>query len=1083
MKKIIFLLCLLFAGTATCFAQTESIYLEPHLTHYTPGFDIYGEPGTVCTLFFWGTYPSGGSGSKTFTLDESGHYRKDAILNETHIGSYYSGFRSYRIDVPEGKITSLLNVGNVETFSAALPSLEKVSITGDQTYVSVSGCTKLRHLDCHYGFIKNLYINGCDSLQYLDCSQNYNNLTNIYGLTDCKELQYIDCRYTSLDSLNLSNCKKLKKLFIQNENTYCRNAYGNEVYVSGLRKLDVSGCTALDTLDVASRHYDGYDNGSLSSLNISGCTNLKYLDCRYNPLDSLNASGLPNLQELYIPNCEYDETWYNGFGLKVLDVSGCSSLTALDCSGGIAITSGGFRHYGNLSSLNIDSCPNLKTVLCYNNPPLHNLEIKGCPNLEVLNCGSNTSLYHLNASGLKNLKTLILPEGTLVDLNVSGCTSLDSLNCSSSDRIGNLKSLNVNGCTNLQYLGCRNNPLKSLHLTGLPNLKTIDLTRTYSCDSAMHRLEIDSCESLHSIDCRSTRLEYLSVSGCSNLQTLYCNDNLLTDINVHDCPNLGLLNCRYNQLQDLKSVTCPNLQELTCSHNQLHSLELQNYPDLKKLDCRNNPLRTLDASKLIKLNRLYISDSIQNLDISNCSSIDTLDCSYSALADLNASGCTSLKLLDCRNTPLEKINVGGLENLTTLYVHYNVGKKLKELDVSNCKNLQYLDCSNTNLKKLDLSNCKNLRYLDCSHDSLTSIDVSAYDSLRTLICNDNNLTDLNVRDCKKLYHLDCRNNQLTTLSLSGCSGFTTERGDDYWFGVLDTRQNALPLSECYSLQKGYNWFIFDRYNTDDQHIYISIPCGEVLDLEKELNIGGTETSISGAEEFKDYIIENNKLKFLKSGIYELCLKNERVLYVLEWRQNGLPHRKEYYVYVYYHVTVFNKVEKPKFTPSYDTIAPGKKISISCATTEVRIYVTLDGSEPNPYYSAIYREPFVLDNSATIKAIAIKPGWENSQVATKTYIIKEPDNHDTLAVSPRQPQIALRVYPNPCNGILYIETGQNNELSGEIRAFRLLDLQGREQLCAPGSVHQMDMSPLPSGIYILEAIGTKGATVRHKIVRQ
>lgn len=250
-----------------------------------------------------------------------------------------------------------------------------------------------------------------------------------------------------------------------------------------------------------------------------------------------------------------------------------------------------------------------------------------------------------------------------------------------------------------------------------------------------------------------------------------------------------------------------------------------------------------------------------------------------------------------------------------------------------------------------------------------------------------------------------------------------------------------------------------------------------MDLRGEMYFNGYKTRISAkiyngsswvdARVEQDYTLTDSSVMFLRGGSFEICLKNDAV-------RNAV---------VYYHVSVPNKVKPPKFTPSYDTIAPGKKISISCATTEAMIYVTLDGSEPNPYYSAIYREPFVLDNSATIKAIAIKPGWENSQVATKTYIIKEPDNHDTLAVSPRQPQMALRVYPNPCNGILYIETGQNNEPSGEIRAFRLLDLQGREQLCAPGSVRQMDMSPLPSGIYILEAIGTKGATLRHKIVRQ
>ena len=56
---------------------------------------------------------------------------------------------------------------------------------------------------------------------------------------------------------------------------------------------------------------------------------------------------------------------------------------------------------------------------------------------------------------------------------------------------------------------------------------------------------------------------------------------------------------------------------------------------------------------------------------------------------------------------------------------------------------------------------------------------------------------------------------------------------------------------------------------------------------------------------------------------------------------------------------------------------GKSITITCATEGAIIYYTLDGTEPTTE-STIYVEPFIVSDNCTIKAIAIKEGWHDSQ---------------------------------------------------------------------------------------------------------
>ena len=82
---------------------------------------------------------------------------------------------------------------------------------------------------------------------------------------------------------------------------------------------------------------------------------------------------------------------------------------------------------------------------------------------------------------------------------------------------------------------------------------------------------------------------------------------------------------------------------------------------------------------------------------------------------------------------------------------------------------------------------------------------------------------------------------------------------------------------------------------------------------------------------------------------------------------------------------FGIVDVPVITASQESFNFSKnRISISCATPNVEIHFTTNGTEPTAL-SPIYSAPFAIDESTTIKAVAIgHPGYIDSEVVTRQF---------------------------------------------------------------------------------------------------
>ena len=82
------------------------------------------------------------------------------------------------------------------------------------------------------------------------------------------------------------------------------------------------------------------------------------------------------------------------------------------------------------------------------------------------------------------------------------------------------------------------------------------------------------------------------------------------------------------------------------------------------------------------------------------------------------------------------------------------------------------------------------------------------------------------------------------------------------------------------------------------------------------------------------------------------------------------------------------VANPTFMPAAGSFISVQQVSIACATEGATIYYTTDGTEPTTE-STEFTEAFTVSSTTTVKAFAVKEGFNNSDVVSAEYVIIEP----------------------------------------------------------------------------------------------
>ena len=161
-------------------------------------------------------------------------------------------------------------------------------------------------------------------------------------------------------------------------------------------------------------------------------------------------------------------------------------------------------------------------------------------------------------------------------------------------------------------------------------------------------------------------------------------------------------------------------------------------------------------------------------------------------------------------------------------------------------------------------------------------------------------------------------------------------------------------------------------------------------------------------------------------------------------------------------------------PSGSTVEKGSLIVLSCTTEGATIYYTLDGSCPCDEVTRLtYTEPIVINETVTIKAMAVASDMTESDIVEFTYIVGEGDGIDDVTIDEN-----LKIYPLPVRDKLNITAGGKI-----IKCVTLVSLSGSIVVSASKPViHEtIDVSSLTTGIYIINVV-TDDKTYSCKIMK-
>ena len=170
------------------------------------------------------------------------------------------------------------------------------------------------------------------------------------------------------------------------------------------------------------------------------------------------------------------------------------------------------------------------------------------------------------------------------------------------------------------------------------------------------------------------------------------------------------------------------------------------------------------------------------------------------------------------------------------------------------------------------------------------------------------------------------------------------------------------------------------------------------------------------------------------------------------------------------------VAAPKASIASGTVVDkGTTITLTCETEGATIYYTLDGSCPckNTDARKVYDgTPIIINESVTIKAMAMAPNMYESDVVEFTYIVDYTDIED-ITVNGQ-----IQIYPLPVHDKVNISAGGMT-----IKSVTLLSMNGVvvASICKPATIVTLDVSTIPTGIFIVN-IQTGNSSYSRKILK-
>ncbi|MDR1980855.1 MAG: hypothetical protein LBQ39_04435, partial [Tannerellaceae bacterium] len=651
--------------------------------------------------------------------------------------------------------------------------------TNELTALDVSANTALTSLNCYNNALTALDVSANTALTMLNCSNNELTALDVRKNT---ELTRLDCDYNQLKELDVSANTALIQLTCPgNPLTDVTVGWTTIPAMEYLYVLaDLSAATLhvpadtktlyeeadvwkdFGTIVEEGEQYSIYHEADKATLRAflsqpsaeSGETNGERLGLTTEDMETWETdedwvekvAGLSWDEES--PKRVINIDWYEKGLAGNLDLSGCEALINLSC-------------YSNeLTTLDVNANTALTVLRCADNQ-LPSLDVSANTALTTLNCLYN-QLTDLDVSHNTALTHLYCSYNALTTLDVSANKVLVNLQCSNNQ----LTDLDVSHHTALSLLYCENNQLTTLDVShstvtfwwGL-NFRSNPLTDVTVGSTPPNNVVIDDMP-----------LSSITLHVPAGTKALYQAADVWKDFGT--IVEYGEQYSIYHEAD--KATLRAFLEQPSAESGQTNG---------ERLGLTTEDMETWEADEdwVEKVAGLTWNDESPkrvvgikwgqkgldgNLDLSGCTALTNLVCSYNSLSELVVNNNTALTELYCESSQLWALDVSNNAALTVLSCGYNM---LNELDVSNNTALTSLSCYNNSLKELEISNHTALTYLGCFYNQLTVLDVSNNTALTDLYCSNNKLTALDVRTNTALTGLSCSDNPLTDVTV----GWTT----------------------------------------------------------------------------------------------------------------------------------------------------------------------------------------------------------------------------------------------------------------------------------------------------------------------
>lgn len=412
-------------------------------------------------------------------------------------------------------------------------------------------------------------------------------------------------------------------------------------------------------------------------------TSLKVLDVNNNKISStFYTNKLVNLQELKCYGNQIDK----------LSLGNNTNFVELDC------------HDNKIANdLDLSKNKNLKRLYCSQNR-LAVVNVEGCEALEDLDC-SNNALVDLKTAGLAKLTDLNCSNNRLKGeaLNITGCTGLVNLDCSLNCTNDEFLALDLNGCSNLQSLNCSGNVVENGVESG---------------DEAME-LNLADCTKLTELHCAYCPIEAIDLSGLEQLKILDLSGCNISEVTFSGNTALTNVNLACNLIEYLEFPEENHITTLDCSNSEsILQINMTALKELVTLNLSESSLPLLDLSACTKLQTLQ-ADWVTFEDMSeDDATADDSDTEPS----IGEEKDTDFVLDLTKNTQIHDINLESV-NIDSLILPENDTVKtlvLASSDTANITNLdkqiglQILNIADSAIMTLDLTANVNLQQVTCT---------------------------------------------------------------------------------------------------------------------------------------------------------------------------------------------------------------------------------------------------------------------------------------------------------------------------------------------------------------------------------